>query len=119
MQSTVPRSGANADGLAGHLCYTHRHCWHHLTSLVFPGLCSAEYRGHPEVVMYQVLESRTNQFGGVEVTHDALPEEPFEFRRRLDDSLKAWSSEGLLAVWLQVSIDRSALIPVGGFAPKV
>ena len=62
--------------------------------------------------MYQVLESRTNQFRGVEVRPDALPEEPFEFRRRLDNSLKAWRSEGLLAVWLHVPIDRSALIPV-------
>ena len=35
-----------------------------------------------------------------------------EFRRRLDDSLRAWRSEDLLAVWLRVPIDRSALIPV-------
>jgi 8-oxo-dGTP diphosphatase len=62
--------------------------------------------------MYQALESRTNQFRGVEVIPDALPEDPMEFRRRLDDSLRAWSSEGLLAVWLRVPIDRSALIPV-------
>ena len=62
--------------------------------------------------MYQVLESRTNPFSGVEVRADALPEDPLEFRLRLDDSLRAWSSEGLLAVWLQVPIDRSALIPV-------
>ena len=62
--------------------------------------------------MYQVLESRTNQFRGVEVRPDALPGDASDFRRRLDDSLRAWGSEGLLAVWLQVPIDRSALIPV-------
>ena len=62
--------------------------------------------------MHRALESRTNQFQGVEVTPDALPQDPSEFRLRLDDSLRAWGSEGLLAVWLRVPIDRSALIPV-------
>jgi len=112
MRPTGPSPGAKADGLAGYLCYTHRHRWHHLSRRVFPGLFSVENRGHQEVVMYQALESRTNQFRGVEVTPDALPEDPLEFRRRLDDSLRAWGSEGLLAVWLRVPIDRSALIPV-------
>ena len=115
-------SNAVTNGVVGHLCYTHRHCWRPLPKLVSQGMCSAECRGHHEVVMYQILESRTNPFQGVEVSPDALPEDPHEFRLRLADSLRAWSSEGLLAVWLRVPIDRSALIPVAvevGLVPLV
>ena len=62
--------------------------------------------------MSDVVEARKNQFGGMVADPDALPEDPREFRRRLDFSLREWKAEGIVAVWLEVPLDRAALIPV-------
>lgn len=62
--------------------------------------------------MVEVLASTVNAFRGVVPTPAALPEEPEVFRRQLLQSLHAWREEGLLVVWLEVPISRSALIPV-------
>lgn len=62
--------------------------------------------------MVQLLESKANPFGGMVVVPTALPPDPIEFANRLDRSLKEWRNEGLKAVWLEVPIAHSALIPV-------
>ena len=62
--------------------------------------------------MVQLLESKANPFGGMVVVPTALPPGPIEFADRLDRSLQEWRNEGLKAVWLEVPIAHSALIPV-------
>jgi 8-oxo-dGTP pyrophosphatase MutT (NUDIX family) len=62
--------------------------------------------------MVEVLESTTNPFRGVVPVPASLPDHPAVFRQRLHHSLKVWRLEGLLVVWLEVPITRSALIPV-------
>ena len=60
----------------------------------------------------ELIESTINPFRGVVATPSALPGDPEEFRRRLGYSLEQWREQGYLAVWLNVPIGRSALIPV-------
>jgi ADP-ribose pyrophosphatase YjhB (NUDIX family) len=59
-----------------------------------------------------ILSFQTNSFNGVMVDPQALPAAPDEFRAQLDRSLARWTQEGLLAVWLEIPISLSALIPV-------
>ena len=59
----------------------------------------------------QLLEARANPFGGMVIAPDELPSDAAEFSRRLDASLEQWTSEGIKAAWLEVPIDKSALIP--------
>ena len=66
-----------------------------------------------------MLEFTTNPFRGAVVTTTSLPEDPQDFRLRLNDSLEVWRQQDLLTVWLDVPITKSALIPVAveaGFA---
>jgi 8-oxo-dGTP pyrophosphatase MutT (NUDIX family) len=60
----------------------------------------------------KTLESGTNPFGGIIPNPAALPSDPEEFRGRLNHSLTTWKDEGYRAVWLEVPIGLSALIPV-------
>jgi len=62
--------------------------------------------------MVDVLKSTTNLFQGVAPVPASLPADPEVFRQQLRHSLDVWRSEGLLVVWLEVPITRSALIPV-------
>ncbi|MSQ05835.1 MAG: NUDIX domain-containing protein [Dehalococcoidia bacterium] len=62
--------------------------------------------------MPDILESSTNPFGGVIPKPAALPGDPQEFRRRLQDSLPAWRAKGFKVVWLEVPTAKAAVIPV-------
>ena len=62
--------------------------------------------------MAELIEARKNQFGGMVADPGALPEDPAEFRQRLELSLGDWKAAGIVAVWLEVPIERAALIPV-------
>ena len=46
-----------------------------------------------------VLIAAVNQFRGVVVDPEWLPEDAGEFGARLEESLAAWREQGLLAVW--------------------
>lgn len=59
----------------------------------------------------QLLDHIVNRFNGVEVAEDRLPADAVEFRRRLGASLDVWRREGRAVVWLDVPIDKAALIP--------
>ena len=59
-----------------------------------------------------LLEATTNQFRGVVIKPESLPDNPDEFKTALMRSLDAWQSEGLLVIWFEVPIHRSALIPL-------
>jgi 8-oxo-dGTP pyrophosphatase MutT (NUDIX family) len=62
--------------------------------------------------MNQELVASPNQFGGVVIQADALPHSPDEFRQRLAHSLAEWGRAEYLVVWLDVPLERAALIPV-------
>ena len=59
----------------------------------------------------EVLESTENPFGGVIPRPDALPQEPEEFRQRLEHSLRAWKAQGSKVVWLELPIALAGLVP--------
>jgi 8-oxo-dGTP pyrophosphatase MutT (NUDIX family) len=60
----------------------------------------------------QLLPFSPDQFGGVVVEPATLPDDPHTFRAQLDHSLGIWTDEGYRLVWLDVPIERAALIPV-------
>ena len=60
----------------------------------------------------EVLVSSTNRFAGAVVDPESLPVQAETFRQRLCHSLDAWTSQGLKVVWLEIPIEKSALIPV-------
>jgi 8-oxo-dGTP pyrophosphatase MutT (NUDIX family) len=55
-------------------------------------------------------------FQGIAVGPDGLPEDADLFRDALAPSLDGWRAEGYKLVWLQVPIERAALIPVAAEA---
>ena len=59
----------------------------------------------------QLLEARANPFGGMVIAPGELPADAAEFALRLDASLEQWTAGGIKAVWLEVPIGKSALIP--------
>ncbi len=60
----------------------------------------------------EAFEFSSNPFGGVLPVPDALPAHPDEFRVRLGHSLDTWAGDGYKLVWLEVSSEKAALIPV-------
>ncbi len=67
----------------------------------------------------RIIESTSNQFGGVIPTPDDLHPDPAMFDERLTASLAAWRESGYRLVWLEVPIEKSQLVPVAverGFA---
>ena len=67
-------------------------------------------------VATETLKFNPNQFGGVEVDANALPEDPREFEPRLAGSLETWTCDGYKVVWLRIPLARSALVPVAADA---
>jgi 8-oxo-dGTP pyrophosphatase MutT (NUDIX family) len=66
-----------------------------------------------------VLKSKTNAFAGIVTDPGALPACAEEFRHALEHSLDVWTEQGLRAVWLEIPISKSQLIPIAvgaGFA---
>ena len=59
----------------------------------------------------QLLEARQNPFGGMVIAPGELPADAGEFAQRLEVSLKQWTADGIKAAWLEVPIEKSALIP--------
>ena len=66
--------------------------------------------------MTDSLAFSTNQFGGVVTESDELPLDPSEFRRLLRPSLDRWAGDGYKVVWLEIPIDRAALVPIAAEA---
>lgn len=59
-----------------------------------------------------LLPAAENPFGGILPKPEALDPDPVRFSVRLDKSLDAWRAEGYRVCWLEVPIERAALIPV-------
>ena len=59
-----------------------------------------------------LLSATADRFHGVDVDPTLLPDEPAAFGRSLRRSLTAWRRAGRRLVWLEVPIERAALIPV-------
>ncbi len=62
--------------------------------------------------MTQVLDYSPDQFGGVIVTPDMLPDDANEFARRLALSLQAWRDDGRRLVWVDVPLRKAEFVPV-------
>ena len=62
------------------------------------------------------LEATPNQFGGVVVNPNALPEDAGRFRRRLADAMDDWADAGYKVAWLEIPIDKAALVGVAAEA---
>ena len=60
----------------------------------------------------KAIESSTNPFGGVIPNPDTLVADPKDFSVQLRHSLAVWRQEGFKAVWLEIPISRSGLVPV-------
>ena len=60
----------------------------------------------------EILSFNTNPFGGVLVDPLTLPQDPHGFRSQLAYSMDEWIAEGYKVAWLEVPLDRSALVPV-------
>jgi 8-oxo-dGTP pyrophosphatase MutT (NUDIX family) len=58
------------------------------------------------------LQHAPDQFGGVIVDRERLPDDVSEFTSRLEHSLAAWRSNGVRLAWIDVPIHRAELIPV-------
>ena len=68
------------------------------------------------MTIIESLAFSPNQFGGVVTDADALPEDPSEFGRLLRRSLDAWTLDGYKVVWLEIPIERAALVPIAAAA---
>lgn len=64
-----------------------------------------------EAIMVEILEFRSNLFNGVVIEREALPNDPEEFDARLAVSIKRWTTDEFLTVWLDIPKTQSALIP--------
>jgi 8-oxo-dGTP pyrophosphatase MutT (NUDIX family) len=60
----------------------------------------------------ELIAATTNPFGGILPKPEALNADPQAFVAALRVSLEAWKAEGYKVVWLEVSIDKAALIPL-------
>ena len=60
--------------------------------------------------MAEILEFKPNQFNGIVIAPSELPSDPDDFDVRLGTSIDKWSSEGFLAVWLEITKKQSVLI---------
>lgn len=58
------------------------------------------------------LPADENPFGGVLPKPDSLGPDPVEFAARLAHSLSVWREADYRVVWLEVPLERAALIPV-------
>ena len=64
------------------------------------------------IVVMKVLESTSNQFGGVLPEPDDLNPDPDVFVEQLRQSLAAWKESGYRVVWLEIPIAKSRLVPI-------
>jgi 8-oxo-dGTP pyrophosphatase MutT (NUDIX family) len=58
------------------------------------------------------LAHEPDQFGGVIVDSESLPDAIEDFTARLQYSLNTWRENGVRLAWLRLPIERSALVPV-------
>ena len=66
----------------------------------------------PMTTTTTTLPFSPDQFRGVLIDSDQLPEDPTAFKFALTQSLESWTAEGFRLVWLKVPITRAALIPI-------
>jgi 8-oxo-dGTP pyrophosphatase MutT (NUDIX family) len=60
----------------------------------------------------QTLEHTVNQFNGVVLDAEKLPEDLEFFRQRLAHSLATWNHNGHLLVWLELPIAQARYVPL-------
>ena len=60
----------------------------------------------------ELLEANPNPFGGIVINPEPLPDDPKTFQAQLAHSLDVWRDENYKVVWLEIPIEKSALIPI-------
>ena len=60
----------------------------------------------------EAFEATTNPFGGIIPKSSALPREADTFEEGLRTSLDQWRTAGYKVVWLELHINRAALVPI-------
>jgi 8-oxo-dGTP pyrophosphatase MutT (NUDIX family) len=60
----------------------------------------------------EIIEHSVNRFNGIVIAPEALLLPPQTFGERLRFSISRWIEAGYLLIWLEVPIERAALIPV-------
>ena len=60
----------------------------------------------------EAFEATTNPFGGIIPKSSALPREADTFEEGLRTSLDQWRAGGYKVVWLELHINRAALVPI-------
>src|SRR5262249_8431358 len=58
------------------------------------------------------LEHAPDQFGGIIVDDEHLPDDPQTFAEQLRFSMDCWRAEGRRLVWVKVPLQKAQLIPV-------
>ena len=58
--------------------------------------------------MAEILEFKPNPFNGAVIDRSALPVDPDEFDSRLAASMRQWTADGFLTVWLDIPKSQSA-----------
>ena len=58
------------------------------------------------------LANSPDQFGGIIVESEQLPEDAEEFGERLQTSIETWRADGRRLVWIDVPIEKAQLVPV-------
>lgn len=64
----------------------------------------------------ELLEHSLNRFNGVVIDAQALLHEPAEFAARLRHSVAHWQAEGRFLIWLEIPLQRAAVIPLAAEA---
>ena len=67
---------------------------------------------HTSRVSLEMLEHKTDTYGGVIVRSSLVPMEEETFADELASSLNTWRGSGVRGVWLRILADRTHLLPV-------
>lgn len=62
------------------------------------------------------IEATPNPFGGIVANPNALPDDAKRFRRRLADAIDDWRETGYKVAWLEIPINKAALVPIAAEA---
>jgi 8-oxo-dGTP pyrophosphatase MutT (NUDIX family) len=66
--------------------------------------------------LMELLQHKTNPFDGVIVDPEEMPENPEIFRQQLQHSMYLWTQDGIKVIWLEIPLEKAALVPVAAQA---
>ena len=60
----------------------------------------------------ELIDSTSDRFGGVVTISKSLEADPKKFRKQLRQSIDIWTAEGFKVAWLEIPMEKTALVPV-------